>query len=171
MSDLTSHEGGSWLALLVMLMAPFMAYVDFYIVFVANPNIAHGLHASSEQIQFVVAGYTTAYAVNLITAGRLGDTYGSPRPSNFDHYSRISRHRIAFIGSVFFGMLGASSITAATDIGSHHSNEFNNHSKIQHYTDAFVSSILYTIGLVIATLVLIFFLPSSSSPTRLMEMG
>ena len=62
-----------------MLMAPFMAILDSNIVFVANPSIQHGLHASSEQIQFVIAGYTTAYAVNLITAGRLGDTYGRKR--------------------------------------------------------------------------------------------
>ena len=62
-----------------MLMAPFMAYVDIFIVLVASPSIQHGLHASSEQIQFVIAGYTIAYGVNLITAGRLGDTYGRKR--------------------------------------------------------------------------------------------
>jgi MFS family permease len=60
-------------------MAPFMAYLDLYIVFVASPSIQHGLHASFEQIQFVIAGYTIAYGVNLITAGRLGDTYGRKR--------------------------------------------------------------------------------------------
>jgi MFS family permease len=60
-------------------MAPFMAYVYFYIVFVANPSIQHGLHASFEQIQFVIAGYTIAYGVNLVTAGRLGDTFGRKR--------------------------------------------------------------------------------------------
>jgi len=32
-----------------------------------------------KQIQFVIAGYTKAYAVNLVTAGRLGDTYGRKR--------------------------------------------------------------------------------------------
>jgi EmrB/QacA subfamily drug resistance transporter len=64
---------------MVILMAPFMAYVDIFIVTVANPSIEHGLHATSEQIQFVVAGYSVAYAVNLITAGRLGDTYGRKR--------------------------------------------------------------------------------------------
>ena len=82
MPDSTPSEGSyrhKWLALLVMLMAPFMAILDSNIVFVANPSIQHGLHASTEQIQFVIAGYTTAYAVNLITAGRLGDTYGRKR--------------------------------------------------------------------------------------------
>jgi EmrB/QacA subfamily drug resistance transporter len=73
----SSHH--PWLALLIVLMAPFMATVDFYIIFVASPSIQYGLHASPEQIQFVIAGYTIAYGVNLITAGRLGDTYGRKR--------------------------------------------------------------------------------------------
>jgi MFS family permease len=60
-------------------MAPFMAYVDIFIVTVANPSIQQGLNASTEQIQFVVAGYITAYGINLITAGRLGDTHGRKR--------------------------------------------------------------------------------------------
>jgi MFS family permease len=80
--DLTAYTESSrqkWLSLMVILMAPFMAYVDIFIVTVANPSIQHGLHASSEEIQFVVAGYAVAYAVNLITAGRLGDTYGRKR--------------------------------------------------------------------------------------------
>ena len=60
-------------------MAPFIATLDFYIIFVSSPSIQHGLQASPEQIQFVIAGYTIAYGVNLITAGRLGDTYGRKR--------------------------------------------------------------------------------------------
>ncbi|MGB8938131.1 MAG: MFS transporter [Candidatus Nitrosopolaris sp.] len=73
----SSHH--RWLALIIVLMAPFMATVDFYIIFVASPSIQHGLQASPEQIQFAIAGYTIAYGVNLITAGRLGDTYGRKR--------------------------------------------------------------------------------------------
>jgi MFS family permease len=77
----TSEESSrhKWLVLIIILMAPLMAYLDLYIVFVASPSIQHGLHASFEQIQFVIAGYTIAYGVNLITAGRLGDTYGRKR--------------------------------------------------------------------------------------------
>jgi MFS family permease len=77
----TSEESSrhKWLVLIIILMAPFMAYLDLYVVFVASPSIQHGLHASFEQIQFVIAGYTIAYGVNLITAGRLGDTYGRKR--------------------------------------------------------------------------------------------
>src|SRR5215813_73740 len=76
-SEESSHH--KWLILIIILMAPFMAYLDLYIVFVASPSIQHGLHTNFEQIQFVIAGYTIAYGVNLITAGRLGDTYGRKR--------------------------------------------------------------------------------------------
>lgn len=71
----TASSKHQWIALLIVLMA----ILDVYIVFVAYPSIQHGLHASSDQIQFVIAGYTIAYAVNLVTAGRLGDTYGRKR--------------------------------------------------------------------------------------------
>src|SRR5215467_5131512 len=76
-SEESSHH--KWFVLIIILMAPFMAYLDLYIVFVASPSIQHGLHTNFEQIQFVIAGYTIAYGVNLITAGRLGDTYGRKR--------------------------------------------------------------------------------------------
>jgi MFS family permease len=74
---------------------------------------------------------------------------------------------IAFIGSIFFGLIGTASIASTTntvDIVSQ-SNAFN-HIRINHYTDAFVNSTIYTIGLVIATFALVFFLPSSSSSTK-----
>lgn len=76
-SEESSHH--KWFVLIIILMAPFMAYLDLYIVFVASPSIQHGLHTNFEQIQFIIAGYTIAYGVNLITAGRLGDTYGRKR--------------------------------------------------------------------------------------------
>jgi MFS family permease len=81
MFDQTSEESShhKWFVLIIILIAPFMAYLDLYIVFVASPSIQHGLHTNFEQIQFVIAGYTIAYGVNLITAGRLGDTYGRKR--------------------------------------------------------------------------------------------
>jgi len=81
MLDPATSEGSyhKWLSLLLVLIAPFMAILDTNIVAVANPSIQQGLHASSEQIQFVITGYLIAYAVNLITAGRLGDTYGRKR--------------------------------------------------------------------------------------------
>ena len=68
-----------WIALAVVLAASFMVLLDVSIVNVAIPRIQANLAASFAQIQFVLAGYQLAYAVMLITGGRLGDIFGRKR--------------------------------------------------------------------------------------------
>jgi EmrB/QacA subfamily drug resistance transporter len=68
-----------WLALAIMLSATLLAVLDFLIVNIALPSIRRELGASDAQIQLVVAGYGLAFAVCLITGGRLGDIYGRKR--------------------------------------------------------------------------------------------
>ena len=69
----------AWLVLLTVLGADVMDLLDSTIVNVGAPSIARDLHASSTQLQWVIAGYTLAMAVALITGGRLGDLYGRRR--------------------------------------------------------------------------------------------
>jgi EmrB/QacA subfamily drug resistance transporter len=68
-----------WKALAVVLVAGFMTLLDVSIVNVAIPSISSNLRATSTQIEFVLAGYQLAYAVTLITGGRLGDIFGRKR--------------------------------------------------------------------------------------------
>jgi EmrB/QacA subfamily drug resistance transporter len=68
-----------WLALGVILVAAFMDLLDAGIVFLALPSIQQGLHAGYAALQWVAAGYTLAFALVLITAGRLGDILGRKR--------------------------------------------------------------------------------------------
>jgi EmrB/QacA subfamily drug resistance transporter len=68
-----------WLILPVVLTAAFMAIVDVFIVNLAAPSIQAELHASESQVQWLVAVYVLAYALGLITGGRLGDIYGRRR--------------------------------------------------------------------------------------------
>jgi MFS family permease len=56
-----------------------MVLLDTSIVNVAIPSIRNNLGASFAEIQWVLAGYTLAYALLLITGGRLGDLYGRKR--------------------------------------------------------------------------------------------
>jgi EmrB/QacA subfamily drug resistance transporter len=56
-----------------------MILLDTTIVNVAIPSIIDGLHASLDQILWVLNGYILVYAVLLITAGRFGDMYGPKR--------------------------------------------------------------------------------------------
>jgi len=65
-----------WAALAVLLVGAFLAPLDFFIVNVAMPSIASGLHASASEVQLVISGYAVVYAVCLITGGRLGDMFG-----------------------------------------------------------------------------------------------
>ena len=68
-----------WLTLAVLLLAAFMNLLDISIVNIAIPSIQRSLHASYADVQWALAGYTLAYALVLITGGRLGDTFGRKR--------------------------------------------------------------------------------------------
>ncbi|MYS25050.1 MFS transporter [Streptomyces sp. SID4948] len=65
--------------LATILMGQFMALLDVFIVNVAAPTIRTDLHTSGAGLQLVIAGYTIAYAVLLITGARLGDLLGHRR--------------------------------------------------------------------------------------------
>jgi MFS family permease len=65
-----------WTALVILLAGAFLPPLDFFIVNVALPSIRADFDASSSVMQLVISGYATAYAVMLITGGRLGDLYG-----------------------------------------------------------------------------------------------
>ncbi len=65
--------------LAIVLTGQFMALLDTSIVNVAIPTIHSTLGASGASLQLVVAGYTIAYAVLLVTGARLGDMLGYRR--------------------------------------------------------------------------------------------
>src|SRR5438552_16548280 len=65
-----------WPALLVSCLGFFMIMLDTTIVYVAPPSILTSLQTSLDSVLWVFNGYLLAYAVLLITAGRLGDLFG-----------------------------------------------------------------------------------------------
>jgi len=67
------------LALLVILLALFMDLLDNTIVNVALPAIRRELGATPSALQWAAAGYALAFALALITGGRLGDIFGRKR--------------------------------------------------------------------------------------------
>jgi EmrB/QacA subfamily drug resistance transporter len=68
-----------WFALVTLLVAVFMDMLDGNVVSVAIPSIQRTLGASYSSIQWISAGYVLAFALMLITGGRLGDIYGRKR--------------------------------------------------------------------------------------------
>ncbi len=68
--------GRRTIVLLVILLAFFMDLLDTTIVNVAIPSIRTNLGASYASVQWIIAGYQLAFALVLITGGRLGDIFG-----------------------------------------------------------------------------------------------
>jgi EmrB/QacA subfamily drug resistance transporter len=68
-----------WLGLFAILAATLMNLLDSTIVNVAAPSIRAELGGSYTGLQWIVAGYTLALAIGLLTGGRLGDMYGRRR--------------------------------------------------------------------------------------------
>jgi len=65
--------------LAIVLTGQLMAVIDVFIVNVGLPTIHARLHASGASLQLIVAGYTIAYAVLLVTGARLGAILGYAR--------------------------------------------------------------------------------------------
>jgi EmrB/QacA subfamily drug resistance transporter len=65
-----------WVVLVVLSLGLFMTLLDLTIVNIAIPSLVDGIHASLDQVLWVLNAYSLAYAVLLITSGRLGDVLG-----------------------------------------------------------------------------------------------
>jgi EmrB/QacA subfamily drug resistance transporter len=89
-----TEDNRRWWALGAMCFALFMIMLDNTVVNVALPSIQRSLHATTTTLEWTVNAYTLAFAVLLVTGGRLGDIFG--------------RRRIFLIGVIVFaGASGA----------------------------------------------------------------
>ena len=68
--------GNEWAILVTLSLGFFMTLLDLTIVNIAIPNMIQHLHASLDEVLWVLNGYILILAVLLITAGRLGDVHG-----------------------------------------------------------------------------------------------
>jgi EmrB/QacA subfamily drug resistance transporter len=68
-----------WVALLVCCSALFMTLLDVSVTNVALPAIGDSTGAGSSELQWVVSGYTLAFGLVPVLAGRLGDDHGRRR--------------------------------------------------------------------------------------------
>lgn len=94
MTDRPSQsQTNPWLVLAVIGMGVFILLVDTTIVNVAQVAIREGLHTDLSAIQWVLDAYLLAFAVLLLTFGRLGDVFG--------------RKRLFMVGLAMFGIASA----------------------------------------------------------------
>jgi EmrB/QacA subfamily drug resistance transporter len=73
---MTKLRGNPWAVLVVVSLGFFMTLLDLTIVNIAIPNMIDNLHASLDDILWVLNAYALVLAVLVITAGRLGDLIG-----------------------------------------------------------------------------------------------
>jgi len=69
-------QGNPWAVLVVVSLGFFMTLLDLTIVNIAIPNMIDKLHASLDDVLWVLNAYALVLAVLVITAGRLGDLIG-----------------------------------------------------------------------------------------------
>src|SRR5215472_2864124 len=74
-----TRTGRRWWVLAVLCLSVLLVVVDNTIVNVALPSISRELHASTSALQWVVDGYTLAFAGLLLVGGNLGDRLGRRR--------------------------------------------------------------------------------------------
>jgi EmrB/QacA subfamily drug resistance transporter len=72
----SKYRGNPWVVLVVVSLGFFMTLLDLTIVNIAIPDMITRLHASLDDILWVINAYALVLAVLLITAGRLGDLWG-----------------------------------------------------------------------------------------------
>jgi EmrB/QacA subfamily drug resistance transporter len=69
-------DRGRWIALTVCCSAMFMTLLDVSVTNVALPSIRNDLGAAADQLQWIVSGYTLAFGLVPVLAGKLGDDHG-----------------------------------------------------------------------------------------------
>jgi len=74
---MTRLRGNPWAVLVVVSLGFFMTLLDLTIVNIAIPNMIARLHASLDDVLWVLNAYALVLAVLVITAGRLGDIIGT----------------------------------------------------------------------------------------------
>jgi len=73
---LITDANRKWWTLGAMCFALFMIMLDNTVVNVALPSIERDLGSSLSSLEWIINGYTLAFAVFLATGGRLGDIFG-----------------------------------------------------------------------------------------------
>jgi EmrB/QacA subfamily drug resistance transporter len=79
LAEATLHLRGAYRVLAVVFIADLMDLLDSTIATLAGPSIRADLSGDDTTLQWVLASYTVAFALGLVTAGRLGDLVGRRR--------------------------------------------------------------------------------------------
>src|ERR671911_2485487 len=107
-----SAERNPWLILLVLCGAIFMLLLDTTIVNVAQQKIIEGLNADLSQIQWILDSYILAFAVLMLSFGRIGDIYGRKKMFVIGMAVFIAASGLCGISGWIAGIVGIPGATA-----------------------------------------------------------
>jgi MFS family permease len=110
-ADFRSHRK---FAMVVLLIGAFLPPLDFFIVNLALAAIQEGFRTTGGQLQLVISCYASAYAVFLITGGRLGDLYGYKRMFMAGMAGFVLASAICAFAPNIFVLIGGRIIQGAT---------------------------------------------------------
>jgi MFS family permease len=79
-----------WIALIGISILSFVVFIDFIIVNTILPGIQRDLHASVDELQWVMNAFFLMLTVFMVTMGRLGDIFG--------------RRRVFYTGVIIFAL-------------------------------------------------------------------
>jgi EmrB/QacA subfamily drug resistance transporter len=96
-----NESNRQWWVLVGTCMGLFLLMLDSTVVALALPTIERDLHASADNVQWVLNGYLLVLSILVVTAGRLGDIYG--------------RRLIFLIGMAVFGVGSVLAAVASDD--------------------------------------------------------
>src|SRR5262249_25962834 len=74
-----SRGSAGWLPLVAVCLVYFLIILDVTVVYVALPAVGAALRTGVTELQWVVDGYTVAFAGLLLFCGGLGDRIGGKR--------------------------------------------------------------------------------------------
>ncbi|QIS16813.1 MFS transporter [Nocardia arthritidis] len=102
MDTTATRDPRRWWILIVLCLSTLVLVIDNFVLAVAVPPLAADLHASAQDIQWILDSYILVFAGALLTAGSLADRFG--------------RRRVMVLGLALFGLASLAATLAASPI-------------------------------------------------------
>lgn len=102
MDAMDTRNPKRWWILIVLCLSTLVLVIDNFVLAVAVPVLAADLHASAQDIQWILDSYILIFAGLLLTSGSLADRFG--------------RRRVMLIGLVLFGVASLGATLASSPV-------------------------------------------------------
>ncbi|MFC9432964.1 MFS transporter [Nocardia sp. NPDC057030] len=102
MDAMDTRNPKRWWILIVLCLSTLVLVIDNFVLAVAVPALAADLHASAQDIQWILDSYILVFAGLLLTSGSLADRFG--------------RRRVMLVGLALFGVASLGATLASSPV-------------------------------------------------------